>query len=152
MRKNRSLIFVLAILLGMSPLAGQAEEELFDTKAAAQHVEQGIAFLKAKNFDAAIEEFDEAASISPEAEAYYYLGYAYYLKGRGGDGESRKLSRESFEKAYEIDPNFTPRHAVPAEAAVMPSATEQPAPSAPASVPAASNAAAPAAPPAQPAP
>jgi tetratricopeptide (TPR) repeat protein len=119
MRKNRRLIIVLSILLGMSPLAGQAEEELFDTRAAAQHVEQGIALLKAKNFDAAIDEFDQAASISPEAEAYYYLGYAYYLKGRAGDGESRKLSRECFEKAYEIDPNFTPTRYKPPQPAPM---------------------------------
>jgi tetratricopeptide (TPR) repeat protein len=89
-------------------------EEPFDTATAAKHVEQGVAFLKAKNFDAAINEFEEAASVNPDAEAYYYLGYAYYLKGKKGDGESRKKSRESFEKAYEINPNFTPSRYKPA--------------------------------------
>ena len=124
MGMKRVLMIVLLIGLGSAPLAVRAEEELFDTKAAVQHLEQGIALLNAKDYDAAIAEFDESAAISPEAEAYYYLGYAYYLKGRKGDGENRDLSRENFEKAYEIDPNFTPTRTKPAEAA--PSA--QPAP------------------------
>ncbi len=115
MGTNRALVFALTILLGLAPLMGHAEEELFDTKTAAEHIEKGIAQLKAKNFDGAIAEFEESASISPEAEAYYFLGYAYYLKGRSGDGESRKLSRENFEKAYEIDPNYSPTRYKPAE-------------------------------------
>jgi tetratricopeptide (TPR) repeat protein len=137
MKKNRILMVVVTILLGVTPLAGQADE-LFDTKAAAQHIEQGIALLKAKNIDDAINEFEESASISPEAEAYYYLGYALYLKGRTGDEESRKLSRENFEKAYEIDPNFTPARSLPADPAPVmsqpgaaPEATQPVAPSSP---------------------
>jgi tetratricopeptide (TPR) repeat protein len=152
MGTHRVLTVVLAILLGLAPLAAHAAEELFDTKAAGQHIDQGIALLKAKNFDAAIGKFEESAELDPGAEAYYYLGYAYYLKGRSGDMESRALSRENFEKAYEIDPNFTPSRSTPAEAAGMPSAAEQPVPSSPASAPAATNAAAPAAPSVQPAP
>ncbi len=149
MGTNRTLVFVLAILVGLAPLIGNAEEELFDTKAASEHIEKGITHLKEKNFDAAIAEFEESASISPEAEAYYYLGYAYYLKGRSGDVESRKLSRENFEKAYEIDPNFSPTRYKPPEPAPEkekqqqpgqntnePSAMkEQPAPSSPPSEP-----------------
>ncbi len=152
MGTNRTLVFVLTILAVLAPLIGHAEEELFDTKAAAEHIEKGIAQLKAKNFDAAIAEFEESASISPEAEAYYYLGYAYYLKGRSGDGESRKLSRENFEKAYEIDPSFSPTRYKPPEPAPekekrqqpvqktsqAPAMTERPAPSSPATEPSAS--------------
>ncbi|OGW39305.1 MAG: hypothetical protein A2010_02190 [Nitrospirae bacterium GWD2_57_9] len=85
------------------------EEELFDTKAAEAFIEKGIGHLKAKNLDAAVNALEEAVSIAPDAEAYYYLGYAYYLKGRTGDSESRVKSIESFEKAYELDPNFTPQ-------------------------------------------
>jgi len=107
MVKNRVLLFFLFMAL-MTPVMGYAADELFDTKAAAERMERGIADLQKKDFNAAIKEFEEAASISPEAEAYYYLGYAYYLKGRAGDSVSRSLSRENFEKAYEIDPNFTP--------------------------------------------
>jgi tetratricopeptide (TPR) repeat protein len=108
MRGNRIRIYVLFMALGLTPLTAHAADDLFDSKAATEHIQKGIALLKAKNFDAAIEEFDASASIAPEAEAYYYLGYAYYLKSRKGDEESRRLSLENFQKAYEIDPNFTP--------------------------------------------
>jgi len=93
------------------------EDGLFDTATASKHLEQGISCLKAKDFDAAIREFDESAAIAPEAEAYYYLGYAYYMKSRKVDGESRKLSLDNFGKAYEIDPNFSPTRFKPSEPA-----------------------------------
>src|SRR5208337_471840 len=114
MRGNRIRIFVLFLALGLAPLTAHAADDLFDSKAATEHIQKGIALLKAKNFDAAIAEFDESASIAPEAEAYYYLGYAYYLKSRKGDEESRRLSLENFQKAYEIEPNFTPIRYKPA--------------------------------------
>lgn len=104
----RTLIFVLTTMASMVAAPAFPTEELFDTAAALKHMEQGISFLKAKDFDAAIHEFDKSAVIAPEAEAYYYLGYAHYMKSRKVVGESRRLSRENFEKAYEIDPNFSP--------------------------------------------
>jgi len=115
MGKNRIVVVVLIIALGLAPLAAHAAEELFDTKASADHIEKGIAHLKAKDYDAAISEFEESASIAPEAEAYYYLGYAYYMKSRTQDGENRKKSLEYFNNAYEINPNFTPSRFKPAE-------------------------------------
>ena len=120
--KNKSLLVVLFLigLLGAAVFPAHAEEELFDTKAAAQHMDKGLAYVKAKNFDAAIREFEAAAEINPDAEAYYYLGYVYYLKGRTGDKKSRDQSRENFEKAYEIDPNFTPTRLKPAETLPVP--------------------------------
>jgi hypothetical protein len=39
------------------------------------------------------------------------------MKGRTGDGESRKKSLECFDKAYELNPNFTPSRYKPADAA-----------------------------------
>ena len=118
MRDSRLLACILMIMVSIVPVSAFAEEELFDTKAAEQHIEKGIAHLKAKNYDAAITEFEESSAIVPEAESYYYLGYAYYMKGRTkGDGDSRKRSMENFEKAYEIDPNFTPTRFKPAEPA-----------------------------------
>ena len=120
--KNTSLLVVLFLiaLLGAAVIPARAEEELFDTKAAAQRIEKGIADIQAKNFDAAIREFEAAAEINPDAEAYYYLGYAYYLKGRTGDKESRIKSRENFKNAYEIDPTFTPTKLKPEEPAPAP--------------------------------
>jgi tetratricopeptide (TPR) repeat protein len=115
MGKKYILTLIVFLALGSVTLIAYAADELFDTKAAAEHIDKGIAYLKTKNFDSAIEEFDESASISPEAEPFYYLGYTYYLKSRKGDKESRKLSLENFQKAYDIDPNFTPTRYKPSE-------------------------------------
>ncbi len=115
MGKKHVFTFIVFLSLGLVALTVHAADGLFDTKAASEHIDKGISYLKQNNFDAAVKEFDESASISPEAEPYYYLGYTYYLKGRKGDLESRKLSRENFDKAYEIDPNFTPMRYKPAE-------------------------------------
>lgn len=98
-----------AILAGGAPLQARAAEELFDTKAASAHIEKGINHLKSKNYDGAIKEFEESAAVSPDAEPYYYLGYAYYMKAKkSNDPESRKKSMENFAKAFELNPNFTP--------------------------------------------
>ncbi len=115
MSYNRTLIFVLTAMISMVAATAFAADELFDTAASSKHLEQGISFLKVKNFDAAIHEFDKSAVIAPEAEAFYYLGYAHYMKGKNGDSDSRKKSLENFEKAYEIDPNFSPTRYKPSE-------------------------------------
>lgn len=117
MSKNSLVALIIAALVVTFALPVFSAEELFDTAAATKHIEEGIALLKAKKFDAAAREFEESAAINPDAEAYYYLGYAYYLKGRTGDAESRVKSREFFDKAYEIDPNFSPYRFKPADAA-----------------------------------
>ena len=117
MINNRlAALCVLAFVLMLAPAVGHSAEELFDTKAATQHTEKGIAHLKAKNYDAAAKEFEESSAIYPDAEAFYYLGYAYYMKGKiSNDGESRKKSMENFDKAYELNPNFTPTRFKPEE-------------------------------------
>jgi len=114
MRKTLVLV-VMCLLLSSITAFASAEEELFDTKAAAVYLEKGLAQLRAKNVNAAIEDLEESVSINPDAEAYYYLGYAYYLKGRSGDAASRKKSIDNFDKAYELDPNFSPNRHKPAE-------------------------------------
>jgi tetratricopeptide (TPR) repeat protein len=108
MRKLLIMIVFLTAIITAIQMVSYAADELFDTKTATEHLEKGIEHLKAKQYDAAIGEFEESASVNPGAEAFYYLGYAYYMKGRKGDEESRKKSMENFEQAYEIDPNFTP--------------------------------------------
>ena len=103
------LILIVAGLLVTTNLVFAAEEELFDTKAASLYVEQGLDHIRTKHLGDAVKALEEAVAIAPDAEAYYYLGYAYYLKGRTtGDNESRKKSIENFEKAYDLDPSFTP--------------------------------------------
>ncbi len=110
MRNLSVALIILAALGAVSPLSGRAEDELFDTQAARQHIDKGLTDLKAKSYNAAIKEFEQAAEMDPQAEAYYYLGYTYYLKAKYGQDtvESRKKSRENFDKAYEIDPGFSP--------------------------------------------
>jgi tetratricopeptide (TPR) repeat protein len=127
MAYNGSLIVVFMIMVSLVAAPAFPADELFDTAAASKHIERGISFLKVKNFDAAIKEFDESATIAPEAEAYYYLGYAYYMKSRKMDGESRRMSLDNFEKAYEIDPNFTPSRYQPSEPAPPQTAAPSPA-------------------------
>jgi len=117
MRYNIVLAFFITTLACMVAAPPLPAEELFDTATATKHMEQGIAFLKAKKYDAAATEFEESAAVNPDAEAYYYLGYTYYLKGRKGDETSRKKSREDFDKAYEINPNFSPSRFKPTEPA-----------------------------------
>jgi tetratricopeptide (TPR) repeat protein len=119
MKKNRlTILFVLTAVLVAAPVLSHSAEELFDTKAAMQHTEKGIAHLKAKNYDAAIKEFEESSAVSPDAEAFYYLGYAYYMKGKiSNDSGSRKKAVENFDKAYELNPNFTPTRFKPEEPA-----------------------------------
>ncbi len=153
MGKNRMLVLIMCIALGLAPLTARAAEDLFDSKTATEHIEKGIMKLKAGNYDAAIEEFEEAASIAPDAEAYYYLGYAYYMKGRKAtqDGESRKKSLDYFKNAYEIDPNFTPTRYKVAPPEQQPPITSSPSATGEA-VPSAAPAEPAAAPPASPAP
>lgn len=115
MRKSLIMMLLITAIITEMQIVSYAADELFDAKTAAQHMAKGIAHLKAKQYDAAIDELSESASVYPEAEAFYYLGYAYYMKGRKGDGESRKNAMENFEQAYELDPNFTPTRYQPEE-------------------------------------
>jgi tetratricopeptide (TPR) repeat protein len=117
MRGTIALVLVLMLLLIVAPAVYAAEEELFDTKGAAAGIEKGLSLIKQKKYDAAVEVFEDAAATSPEmeAEALYYAGYACYLKGRAGDEDSRQRSVEFFDRAYEINPNFSPNKFKPTE-------------------------------------
>jgi tetratricopeptide (TPR) repeat protein len=117
MKRNKlTVLCVFAAMLVVEPVVGHSAEELFDTKTATLHIEKGITHLKAKNYDAAIKEFEESSVINPDAEAFYYLGYAYYMKGKiSNDSGSRKKAVENFDKAYELNPNFTPTRFKPEE-------------------------------------
>jgi len=128
----RSLVVVFTAMLVLAAAPAYPADELFDTAAASKHLEQGISCLKEKDFEAAIREFDALTAIAPDAEAFYYLGYAYYMKGKKGVGEDRIKSLENFDKAFEIDPNFSPSRYKPPETTAQmtgaPSTTEAPVP------------------------
>lgn len=117
MRRTISLILLVSLVAAVVPVLASAEEELFDSKAAAAGIEKGIKLIKSKQYDAAVEAFEEAAATSPdiEAEALYYAGYASYLKSKSGDEDARQRSIEYFDRAYEINPNFSPTKFKPTE-------------------------------------
>jgi len=126
MRAKIACILMVMMVAAVAPAGWAAEEEpLFDTKAAAADLEKGLGLVKAKKFDEAVAVFEEAAATNPdvEAEAYYYAGYAYYLKSKSGDEDSRQKSVEFFDRAYEINPNFSPNKFKPTEA--MPGTMDQ---------------------------
>lgn len=105
--KIRNLFFISALIL-ITATAYAESESAFHSQEFKQHLTKGMALLQTHKVNAAIKEFEQAVEIAPEAEAYYWLGYAYYLKSKSGDAESRALSRENFDRAYEIDPAFSP--------------------------------------------
>ena len=108
MGKFKPVIFVAVMMLCILPGLGHAADELFDTAGAAALVNKGVTDLMLGHYDAAIEALEESVGIDPQAPAFYYLGYAYYMKSKKGDGESRTKAMENFDKAYELDPSFTP--------------------------------------------
>ena len=124
MGKIKSVIFVAITVLCILPGLGHAADELFDTEGAAALTNKGVADLMLGHYDAAIEALEESVGIDPQAPAFYYLGYAYYMKSKKVGGENRTKAMENFDKAYELDPNFTP----------IKIKTNEPAPPAPSSI------------------
>jgi len=108
MGKIKPVIFVAVMMLCILPGPGHAADELFDTAGAAALMNKGVTDLMLGHYDAAIEALEESVGIDPQAPAFYYLGYAYYMKSKKGDGENRTKAMENFDKAYELDPGFTP--------------------------------------------
>ena len=61
MRGTIASVLVVMLLCIVSPaLSAAAEEELFDSKAAAAALETGLKLIKQKKYDAAVEAFDAA--------------------------------------------------------------------------------------------
>ncbi|MDH4099330.1 MAG: tetratricopeptide repeat protein [Nitrospirota bacterium] len=77
--------------------------DVFDTKAAQGYINKGRSLMLKKQYDKAIEEFNEALAIDPDsAEAMYLKGYSRY--------EQRKMpmAYDDFSGAYETDWNYAP--------------------------------------------
>ena len=108
MGKIKPVIFIAIMMLCILPGIGHAADELFDTAAATELTNKGVSALVLGRYNAAIEALEESVSIDPQAPAFYYLGYAYYMKSKKSNGEDRTNAMENFDKAYELDPNFTP--------------------------------------------
>jgi tetratricopeptide (TPR) repeat protein len=114
MRGTISGVLLVLLVMVSSPVLA-ADEDLFDTKAAIEMREKGRQLLNTRKYDAAIEALEEAVNTAPDAEAYYLLGYAYYMKGKAGDEESKEKAKENFDEAYTLNPNFSPSKFKPGE-------------------------------------
>ena len=92
-------ITILCLLLG--GLA--AADELFDTKAADAHFQEGINLYFKQQYEDANKEFEEAIKINPDdAKAYYFIGYSYYKL------KNMPKAMETFEQAYHLDQRYSP--------------------------------------------
>ena len=77
--------------------------EIFDTKAAQEHIKKGRVLMVKKQYDKAVAEFDEALAIAPDnAEAMYLKGYARYEQGK------MPMAYDAFSDAYEADWKYEP--------------------------------------------
>ena len=74
MRNDRAIVIILTALLSfISPMV-YAADEVFDTQGATLHIDKGIAYLKAKNYNAAIKEFEASAEIAPRGRTLLLFG------------------------------------------------------------------------------
>jgi tetratricopeptide (TPR) repeat protein len=66
---------------------------------AAQYLLTGHKYLKARQFDMAIKYYQASANVEPSAQAYKYMGTAYYYKG---DMDNAKAA---YERSLQYNPN-----------------------------------------------
>ncbi len=125
MQRMMSCLLLVSLFTAAAAQVLAAEEDVFDTKTAIEQREKGRQFLNTKKYDAAIEALEESVNTAPDAEAYYLLGYAYYMKGKSGDEESRVKAKENFEEAYTLNPNYSPNKFKPGEPIPAPEAAPE---------------------------
>ena len=90
---------ILCLLLGGIATA----DELFDTKAADAHFQEGLKLYFKQQYLDATKEFEEAINIDPEnAKAYYFIGYSYYKL------KHMPKAMETFDQAYHLDQKYSP--------------------------------------------
>src|ERR1700752_4031397 len=90
---------LLSLMLG----GPAAADELFDTKAADAHFQEGLKLYFKQQYEAANKEFEEAIKINPDdAKAYYFIGYSYYKL------KNMPKAMETFEQAYRLDKRYSP--------------------------------------------
>jgi Tetratricopeptide repeat len=77
---------------------------LSDSRAATNFFTEGVSMYSHADFPGAVRALEQSVRLNPySAWAYYFLGYLHY--------EMKEFSKaqEAFSRAYELDPNFTPR-------------------------------------------
>lgn len=66
---------------------------------AQQYLNAGIKYLKAKDYDKALQYLNYSVKLEKSSNAYYYRGYAYYLKG------DLKNAFSNFQMALKLNPS-----------------------------------------------
>ena len=132
---NRRISNLLALFCGTAVLclflSGLASaDELFDTRAADAHFQQGLKLYFKQQYENAVTEFEEATKIDPDnAKAYYFLGYSYYKL------KDMPKAMETFEEAYHLDQRYSPipkgSPPTPPEVAPTPETQSSPKPESP---------------------
>jgi tetratricopeptide (TPR) repeat protein len=97
MKSKVSKIFVLLVcvifVFTLSSFGANAKAQ--------QYLNAGINYVKAKNYDKAIQYLNYSVKMEPTSNAYYYLGYAYYSKG----DKNKALS--NFQQSLKLNPSNT---------------------------------------------
>ena len=97
MKLKVSKFFVLLVcvlfIFSVSSFAANAKAQ--------QYLNSGINYVKAKDYDKAIQYLSYSVKLEPSSNAYYYLGYAYYAKG------DKNNALSNFQQALKLNPSNT---------------------------------------------
>ncbi len=97
MKLNVPKIFVLLVCVLFFFTVGSFAA---DAKAK-QYYDAGVKYVKAKDYDKAIQYLNYSLKLEKSSNAYYYLGYAYYAKG------DKNNALSNFQMALKLNPSNT---------------------------------------------
>jgi tetratricopeptide (TPR) repeat protein len=103
---KKAIATILACVIAAALIAGGCSGDApRDLRQARARYEAGAGLINQRQYDRAIEEFDQALQFDPDyAEAYCDRGIALYMKGEHG------RAFEDFERALDKDPTLGKAH------------------------------------------
>ena len=108
-----SLVLASALVAAQepAPMTAPDPQESAGAGAAQANIDAGLAAFKKRRFAKAEAEFQKAVASDPSsAAANFYLGYTYYkiAEPTRRNTPNKQKALEYFDKAFELDPSFTP--------------------------------------------
>jgi tetratricopeptide (TPR) repeat protein len=94
----KKLVLVFMVLVMLPACTASAQDTGY---------ELGVSAYTERDYEKAVEHLKRHIERSPDARAYYILGYAIYALQREGRKEFGE-SAEYFRQAYLLDPDFDP--------------------------------------------